>query len=885
VWLGDDADRLDELAAHMPAAARALSDEAVDSEPQVAPVTLLQAFVAECLDHIIRMNIETPSTSRSSTNGSSIASNASVRERWLIALCTDDSSLRGEPEELERLLELVRDWRRPIDLDASAPFRLCFRLEEPSTSGDEPRGRRQQGRRNGKARRDRDTLRPGQRRWYVRYLLQGREDLNLLVPTADAWITRGRKAAVLSRMGTDVHESLLASLAQAAGVCPRIEESLHSRKPSGYALDARGAYDFLTRTAPALEQAGYGTILPEWWTGTGTQERLSVRARVRTPIENDDDIDLDELVDFDWEICIGGKALSGRDLEEVARLKEPLQRIRGNWVETGIDEIHAALEFWKKRKAGSVRAREVVQMALGTADMSAGIRFDGVRATGWMETLLTRLKDKAEIEAIPTPSGFTGELRRYQERGFAWLDFLRRWGLGACLADDMGLGKTIQALALMERERDAGEDRPVLLVCPTSVLANWEREAARFTPALAIMSHHGADRARGYEFMQRAQANGLVLTSYSLLHRDIEDLSSVQWAGVILDEAQNIKNPDTKQAQAARALVTDYRIALTGTPVENHVGDLWAIMDFLNPGFLGAAEEFKRSFFVPIQAYRDREASERLQSITAPFILRRLKTDRSIISDLPDKLEMKVFCTLTKEQGDLYASVVKEAEKRIDDAEGIERRGVILATLTKLKQVCNHPAHFLGDGSSVEGRSGKLTRLTEMIEEVLEAGDRSLLFTQFVEMGSILQSHLQEITGREVVFLHGGVPKRKRDELITRFQSDDSDAPPLFVLSLKAGGVGLNLTRANHVFHYDRWWNPAVENQATDRAFRIGQKKNVQVHKFVCAGTLEERIDEMINRKRFLAENIVGTGEGWITELSDDELHDIFALRSDAVRD
>jgi SNF2 family DNA or RNA helicase len=385
--------------------------------------------------------------------------------------------------------------------------------------------------------------------------------------------------------------------------------------------------------------------------------------------------------------------------------------------------------------------------------------------------------------------------------------------------------------------------------------------------------------------MQRAQSHGLVLTSYALLHRDVEDLSAVQWAGVVLDEAQNIKNPDTKQSQAVRDLVSDYRIALTGTPVENHVGDLWAIMDFLNPGLLGTREQFKRSFFVPIQAYREREASRRLQRITTPFILRRLKTDRSIISDLPEKLEMKVFCTLSGEQGSLYASVVEDAEKKIRDAEGIQRRGVILATLTKLKQVCNHPAHFLGDGSELEGRSGKLARLTEMLEEVIEAGDRSLVFTQFAEMGALLQSHIQEMLGREVLFLHGGVPKRKRDDQIARFQSDASDAPPIFVLSLKAGGLGLNLTRASHVFHFDRWWNPAVENQATDRAFRIGQHANVQVHKYVCAGTLEERIDEMIERKRSIAEDIVGTGEAWITELDDEELHDMLALRSDAVRD
>jgi SNF2 family DNA or RNA helicase len=884
VWLGSDAGRLEKLAGRMPAAARALTPESVGEAPQRPAAELVGAFITALVDQIVRSHVMAADKDAASASAKAVpALNGSVHDRWLAALYLPDGIVRGTAEELEPFAEQIRAWRQPLDAAARAPFRLCFRLEEPSAPRDESGPRRGRGPRNG---RGRQLPRAGQRRWYVRYLLQGTDDESLLVPTADAWITRGRKAAALSREGTDVHEVLLSSLAQAAGVCPRIEESLRSRKPSGYSLDARGAHDFLTRTAPALEQAGFGTLLPEWWTATGTLHRLCVRARVRTPPfeETEGEISLDDTVEFDWEIALDGKAVSGRELEELARLKEPIQRVRGHWVETNVEEIHAALEFWKNRKAGAVTAREIVRMALGAADTSAGIRFEGVRATGWMNDLLARLVDKSAIPPISTPPGFKGQLRRYQESGFAWLDFLREWGLGACLADDMGLGKTIQTLALVQHEREQGEDRPVLLVCPTSVLANWEREAARFTPKLSVVVHHGPAREKGWDFTQRAQDNAIVLTSYALLHRDLEEISSVQWAGIVLDEAQNIKNPDTKQSQAVRTLVADYRIALTGTPVENHVGELWSIMDFLNPGFLGTAQQFKRAFFVPIQAYRDRDAVDRLAHITGPFILRRLKTDRSIISDLPEKMEMKVFCTLTAEQGDLYRQVVADAEKKIQDAEGIERRGVILAALTKLKQVCNHPAHFLGDGSEAEGRSGKLTRLTEMLEEVLEAGDRSLVFTQFTQMGSLLQQHLQDTLGREVIFLHGGVQKRKRDLLVERFQSDEG-APPIFVLSLKAGGIGLNLTGANHVFHFDRWWNPAVENQATDRAFRIGQTRNVQVHKFVCAGTLEERIDEMIERKRSIAENIVGTGENWITELSNDELHEIFELRQDAVRD
>jgi len=397
-----------------------------------------------------------------------------------------------------------------------------------------------------------------------------------------------------------------------------------------------------------------------------------------------------------------------------------------------------------------------------------------------------------------------------------------------------------------------------------------------------VMVHHGLARMKGAAFRKQAQTHAFVISSYALLYRDFEVLKQVPWSGVILDEAQNIKNPETKQARAARGLKADYRVALTGTPVENNVGDLWSIMEFLNPGFLGTQTEFKRTFFVPIQANRDPEAVGGLKRLTGPFILRRLKTDKAIITDLPEKLEMKVFCTLTKEQASLYAAVVQEAASALDSAEGIQRKGVVLATLSKLKQVCNHPAQFLGDNSTIPGRSGKLARLTEMLDEILQMKERALVFSQFSEMGGMLRRHLQEMFGREVLFLYGAVPKAQRDRMIERFQTE-RDGPQIFILSLKAGGTGLNLTGATHVFHFDRWWNPAVENQATDRAFRIGQTRNVQVHKFLCMGTLEEKIDEMIERKQEIAAGVVGTGEGWLTELSTAELKELFALRREAV--
>jgi SNF2 family DNA or RNA helicase len=400
---------------------------------------------------------------------------------------------------------------------------------------------------------------------------------------------------------------------------------------------------------------------------------------------------------------------------------------------------------------------------------------------------------------------------------------------------------------------------------------------------LNVLAYHGAARKQMNLAKQAAQ-HDVVISSYALLHRDEKHLAEVKWGDVILDEAQNIKNPGTKQAQAARKLDAQWRAALTGTPVENRLAELWSIFQFLNPGYLGSQQDFQDRFARPIERANDPAATKRLKSLVGPFILRRVKTDLSVISDLPDKNEMKVYCNLTKEQATLYQAVVRDSIKRIEEAEGIERRGIVLATLMKLKQVCNHPAQFLGDGSAVPGRSGKLARLTEMLDEVRSVRERALVFTQFAEMGTLLKSYLQDMLNDEVLFLHGGTPAKARDKMVERFQNDPN-GPLVFILSIKAGGTGLNLMRANHVFHFDRWWNPAVENQATDRAFRIGQTRNVQVYKYLCTGTFEEKIDDMIERKKALAESIVGTSEAWITELTTAQLRDLFTLRKEAVGD
>ncbi len=454
----------------------------------------------------------------------------------------------------------------------------------------------------------------------------------------------------------------------------------------------------------------------------------------------------------------------------------------------------------------------------------------------------------------------------------------------------MGLGKTVQLLALLAHDTDGtdadGVDvdpRPSLLICPMSLVGNWQREAARFAPHLRVHVHHGTERTKGASFARAVDAADLVITTYALAARDAADLRKVSWRRIVVDEAQAIKNAATKQAVAIRSLPAASRIAVTGTPVENRLADLWALLEFANPGLLGTAASFKKRFSEPIEKRGDDAAAERLRRLTAPLVLRRVKTDKTIIADLPDKLEMDVLCNLTSEQAALYRAVVDDMLARIDSTDGIERRGLVLATMTKLKQVCNHPAHFLRDGSPLADRSGKLARLDEIVDEVLAVSEKALLFTQYAEFGAMLRAHLAGRTGREVLFLHGGVAKAGRDELVERFQSDTTGSPPLFVLSLKAGGTGLTLTAANHVVHVDRWWNPAVEDQATDRAFRIGQRRSVQVRKFVCAGTVEERIAESIRDKRGLAAKIVGSGEPALSELSTGQLRELFRLEDEAV--
>ena len=863
LFIGADAERLARLSQRMPASARALSGSGAGQPPDQPAATVLRTFVAAVTDRLIRSVNGAPEVTAPKGRREKLAFD-SVHDAWLSGLKSIDGAVHGAREQLGQLRAQVGEWQRPIALTASAPFRVCFRLEEPpEPPGDEP-----------------DVVPTERDGWYLRYLLQSHEDRSLLLPASAVWKTGGQRVRELERDGFNPREFLLASLGQASGICSGVADSLHRKRPAGRKLDAAMAYQFLTRESMALEEAGYGIILPAWWTRRGTKTKPTIRANVKTPqMQGGGGVSLATMLELNLEVALGDQVMTAQELEALAQLKTPLVRLRGQWVELNASEIRAALDFWNRK--GETTLKDVIRLAVGAGETPGGFDVDGVAASGWVEDLLGQLTGRAEFQELETPEGFCGTLRPYQQRGYSWLAFLRRWGLGACLADDMGLGKTVQTLAAIQQDRREGVEGPTLLVCPTSVLNNWRKEAARFTPDLLLMVHHGPSRRRDAEFVEAARQHAIVVASYGVLARDVRFMAEVPWRGIVLDEAQNIKNPATRQARAARSLGAEYRIALTGTPVENHVGDLWSVMQFLNPGLLGTEGEFKRNYFIPIQAEGDEGAAQRLQRATGPFILRRLKTDRAIITDLPEKMETREFCPLTREQATLYEAVLREAEQALEEAEGIGRRGTILGTLTKLKQVCNHPRQLLGDNSAIAGRSGKLARLQDMLEEIIAVGDRALVFSQFAEMGGILQRHIQDTFGKEALFLHGGVSRRQRDRMVERFQ-DDKNGPRVFILSLRAGGTGLNLTAANHVFHYDRWWNPAVENQATDRAFRIGQTSNVQVHKFMCAGTLEERIDLMIEAKQATAERVVGTGEGWLTELSNEELRDVLSLSSEA---
>jgi superfamily II DNA or RNA helicase len=859
----EDSARVAALARSLPPAAHAVPAQPGEALDVWAPDALVRAYVDAVVDALVRASRgapglpqrKVPPRERPRGTGGSTAP-ALWDQRWRAALDGPEPAFEPRGFAERSLAEALERWSEPA-LGARDRLRACFQLELPAA--------------------DRQPF-------VLRFLLQSPEDPSLLVPAAEVWQAAGRSLEKLGRAFRDPQESLLEALGRAARLFAPVEGALSSATPQSIELDPGVAWSFLSEGAALLAEAGFGVIVPGELTAAG-QRRLRLRARVggkqktAGAVSGAAGLGLEELLAVDWQAVIGDQALSARELEALAKQKAPLVQFRGAWVAVDPREL---AEIRARLAAGptELTLREAVQAALA-GETRQGSLSAVVSATGGFAELLERLRQSADLD-LSAPASLQATLRPYQERGLGWLSTLGSLGLGACLADDMGLGKTIQLLALLLRQREhaPAETRPALLIAPTSVIGNWEREAQRFAPTLPLCAHYGAERARSAEDLA-GRAGSLVLSTYGVLRRDAELLSRVDWSLIALDEAQNIKNAASATARAARGLRASQRFALTGTPIENRLAELWSILEFANPGLLGPLEKFRREFAIPIERYANDSVAQRLRRIVSPFVLRRLKSDPAIVADLPAKNEMRVVCSLTREQASLYKAVVDAELRRIEHSEGMERRGRVLALLTFTKQICNHPAQYLSESGPLAGRSGKLERISEMLEEALAAGDKALVFSQFREMGARLVEHLRARLGVEVLFLHGGTAKATRDELVQRFQHEPG-AARVFVLSLKAGGTGLNLTAANHVFHYDRWWNPAVEDQATDRAYRIGQQRAVQVHKLVSAGTVEEKIDLLLEQKRKLASKIVGSSERWITELEASELRSLFALSAGA---
>ncbi|GGA42429.1 DEAD/DEAH box helicase [Paenibacillus physcomitrellae] len=783
----------------------------------------------------------------------------------------------------------------------------------------------------------------------------------------------------------------------------------------GRALDNDAAWQFLRQDSEQLLRAGWLVLLPAWWE-SASRRKPRLRAKVRAVSEEEQAargpsyFGFDSLVDFDWRIAIGDADLSESEFHELIAMNERLVQFRGQWLALDpafLAQIRRAMESIDPEQGLSFQ--DVLQLHLleqrkqdrlqpiqnskgedqsGTEDApeeeedEARVRIE-VELNGQLAHLFSQLNRKEDWPLEPVPDALQATLRTYQHEGFAWLAFLRRYGLGGILADDMGLGKTVQLIAylLFVKECRTGEaaaagnssaapaaasasaerqavtgaaanatrirrHTPALVICPTSVLGNWQKELQRFAPSLSVKLHYGSSRLSGEAFEADTLQADVVLTSYATAALDQELLQTVTWESICLDEAQNIKNAQTKQSTAVRSFPAKHRIALTGTPIENRLAELWSIYDFIAPGYLGSARSFQHRFATPIEKEHDERRTADLKKLVHPFLLRRKKKDPAIMLDLPEKNEMKTYVHLTAEQGALYDQAVNQLMKQMGSLKGIQRKGAILSALTQLKQLCDHPLLSSGEpypgmaGEPVEDadiaalveRSSKLERLLAMVKELREEGERCLIFTQYIGMGNMLKTVLEHELQEPVLYLNGSTSKTARDRMVEQFQTgtaapaaekatdggiraaatDQTDqtraaadateaakaapapaenaavaaaavsaekSPAVFILSLKAGGVGLNLTAANHVFHFDRWWNPAVENQATDRAYRMGQTKDVQVHKFICLGTLEERIDEMLENKQQLSDNVISSTEGWITELSTEDLRDLITLR------
>jgi len=672
--------------------------------------------------------------------------------------------------------------------------------------------------------------------------------------------------------------NLLSTVHTAARESPLIEDLLDSGElfhPLSWS--SQHAYRFL-RDIPIYERSGILCRIPNWWTAKASQVRVDISVGEARPSH----VGMDAILSATPRLFLGDVEISEDEARRLLLASEGLAFLKNRWVAVDPEKLKQALDAYDRAKhmvgEEGFTIRDALRLRLNPAGLLStnGETVEaGISNGEWLDSVTQKLLNPNLAAAVTPPDFFRADLRDYQQEGLNWLGFLDSLHFGACLADDMGLGKTIQILAFLSAIK--ARKPTSLLVIPASLISNWRSEIERFAPGLAFfVAHPEAHQGQAVEALDEPalDALDLVITTYTLAQK-YEWLKNISWDYVILDEAQAIKNPGTKQTRAIKKLIAKNRIVLTGTPVENRLSDLWSLFDFLNPGLLGNTGEFK-SFCKTLR--QNQSGYSRLREVISPYILRRLKTDKSVIADLPDKVEMKTYASLSKKQVVLYEDLVEDIRAQLDRTDGIQRKGMILSSLMKFKQLCNHPDQYLGTGDFREKDSGKFARLREICETIFEKREKALIFTQFREMTQPLHDFLAGIFGRDGLVLHGSVPVGKRRGLIERFQNPN-DYIPFMVLSLKAGGVGLNLTEANHVVHFDRWWNPAVENQATDRAFRIGQKKNVVVHKFLTRGTIEEKIDAMLLEKSALFDKVVASaGEGWITEMDNEKLMGMFRL-------
>ncbi|WBQ07789.1 DEAD/DEAH box helicase [Kribbella sp. CA-293567] len=684
-------------------------------------------------------------------------------------------------------------------------------------------------------------------------------DPSLLVDVAEVW---NAPPAVLAALGERAETDLLLALRRGARVWPPLGVALRDAAPAEVPVGDE-ALDELAGDSNALEDAGIEVLWPAELFAGQLALRGAVQATPAPGAVTGPDFSLTELLAFRWRPTLDGQELTEAEVAALAEAKRPMIRMRGRWVR--IDQ-----ELVRKLRHGGSRKLSGAE-ALGAA-LTGSVQIEGELVAfdpdGSLLTMVERLRAAEQPEPLADPVGLRATLRDYQRRGVAWMAQLAELGFGGCLADDMGLGKTIQVIALHLQLSRRGRG-PTLVVCPSTLLGTWERELTKFAPEVPVRRYHGAGRS-----LSELLPDEVVLTTYGVVRQDHRVLGEIFWGLAVADEAQHAKNPLSRTARALRTLPAATRLALTGTPVENRLSELWSILDWAAPGLLGTLERFRHDIAVPVERYHDEEATARLARVTRPFLLRRKKSDPGIAPELPPKTEHDLVVPLTAEQATLYQAVAKETLAKIEEAEGMARRGLVLSLLTQLKQVCNHPAQFLHETGPLPRRSGKLAALDELLDVILAEGESVLIFSQYVEMCRLIESHLAARQVRSL-FLHGGVGVRKREQLVEQFQAGEAQ---VFLLSLKAGGVGLTLTKATHVVHYDRWWNPAVEDQATDRAYRIGQDRPVQVHRLVTENTLEDRISTVIATKRQLADAVVGSGESWLSELSDTELTELVEL-------